>query len=266
MKALRIFEVMALGIMLIMGLVACGEDSGVAPDVEGPWPTATIIAPSATWISGYSIDPQTDVDSFSVDLTADIGYWISTSEPLGGCTFDTKLTLYDTDGTTPLKSSDDLTQGGWKILCTEMRYNPTVSGTYFVKVESSGGFYTGTYMLQLVGADDIFGISETLAVNGASSATYTDEDYDYWFHFSAVAGNDYTASINNTTCVSGDESNLYLEVYEPTLTVKVGYDKEMQDGSCASFSFNASQTANYLIRVRQNSDPLYNFDVSVTSP
>ncbi len=237
-----------------------------AADIGDTWQTATIIAPSATWISGNSIDPQADVDYFSIDLSANTGYWISTLEPLGGCWFDTKLTLYDTDGTTPLKSNDDLTRGGGKILCSQMRYKPTVSGTYFVKVESSGAYSMGTYKLQMADTDDIIGNSETLAVNGANSATYTDDDSDYWFHFSTVAGTVYTASIKNTTCVSGDESNLWLEVYEPTLTVKVGYDKEMKDGSCASFSFTASQTANYFIRVRQHTEPLYNFDVSVTSP
>lgn len=268
--SVKYFQLLMLLTCLVVVLDGCGGggSSSGAPtgdDVGDTWQTATAVAPSADIISGNQIEPKEDVDYFSFELVADTGYRITTIPPYGDRSVDTALTLYDVDGVTQLDYNDDGGDGD-DLFYSLMTYKPTVSGTYFVKVESTNNNYAGAYYLQVADAEDIAAIAESLSVGGPSSSTYTDEDNDYWFVFSAVAGNDYTANINNTTCVSGDQSNLWLEVYEPDLITFVGFDKEMQDGSCASFSFTAAETGTYVILVRQNGEPLYSFDVNVTSP
>ena len=78
-----------------------------------------------------------DQDWVSVDLAANIGYRFETV--VNGAT-DTKLTVYATDGATPLLTDDDAGIGFGSLLV----YTPTASGTYFVKAFASTASGSGS--------------------------------------------------------------------------------------------------------------------------
>jgi len=232
---------------------------------DDTWDMASIITPSATWISDHNILPGADTDYFAVYLNAGINYWITTTLPVTGCGVDTMLTLYASDGVTLIKHVDD-ESGQPNTLCAKMNYQPAASGIYFIEAQLFRDVGVGDYHLQVANPGVYAASAELLTVDGAPSVAYTDDGYIFSFLFSATAGTDYTVAIQNSFCESDDESALGLTVYKPNLNDVIDYDAEYQSDECASVSFTADETGDYLALVKQRNNPYYTFEVIVTSP
>ena len=120
----------------------------VAGETE-PNDTAATASPVMTGGVSGNIADGGDVDFYSVMVTAGGNITAETSDGMGGCAFDTVITLYTLTGTiaTPLGSDDD----GGEGLCS--RIDPAndgfatdlAAGTYYIEVRAygmTGGDYT----------------------------------------------------------------------------------------------------------------------------
>ncbi|HPF34214.1 MAG TPA: PPC domain-containing protein [Candidatus Krumholzibacteria bacterium] len=87
-----------------------------------------------------AIDVSLDADFFAITVTAGASIDFETH---AGDVVDTKLYLYDTDGTTQLAYNDDGGAGYYSLISFDF----TADGTYFVKVVGYSSSYTGTYIL-----------------------------------------------------------------------------------------------------------------------
>ncbi len=86
-----------------------------------------------------------DVDYVSFPCSAGDRVEIGTdADLLAGPTVDTKITLYDTDGTTQLAFNDDGGPGLYSLIT----YDITANGTYYLKIEGFSGTSAGFYILQ----------------------------------------------------------------------------------------------------------------------
>jgi cysteine-rich repeat protein len=246
-------------------------------DSEGQWEgdsyendnsaaAATHVITSANWITDHTIEPCTDVDYFSVEMTAGLYYRVTT----GGrsnqyAEVDTVLTLYDTDGTTQLARNDDSSSISC-ILCSQIKYTPTVSGEYFFSVSASGQRDSGFYRIEFQDTNIFIGSSVNIPTVPGSITDITDDGSEFWFDFSATNGSQYTVSITNSNCQSGDESVLELWVYKEDLQTLIGHDGEKRTEICAAVAFTATESGAHYIRIKQRNEMLYTFDVEVTSP
>ncbi|MCK4358761.1 MAG: PPC domain-containing protein, partial [Candidatus Cloacimonetes bacterium] len=100
-------------------------DNEVEPNDD--WTTANTITDSMA----AAIDPGGDVDYFSFTATAGYDYTFTTDELPGSSNNvgDTKMYLYDTDGTTQLAYDDD----GGPGFYSQIVYTIPTAGTYYVK-------------------------------------------------------------------------------------------------------------------------------------
>lgn len=138
---------LALSCALATMLAACGSDdvaSKPAPTPAAVYPSAAdsldasgntnATATGANLIQlnqnyALSIFPQGDIDYVKVTLTAGTAYEFSVNKLCATC--DSYLYLYDTDGTTVIDDQDDNVS-----LDSAIQFTPTVSGTYFLRVEA----------------------------------------------------------------------------------------------------------------------------------
>ena len=109
-----------------------------ADDHGDSWSTSTVI--NIDEVVNGEIDPGTDEDYFKIHFDSGIDYEIHLG--LGSLT-DTKLWLYNTDGTTQLGYNDDDPQGGFD---SRIYYTCLAQGDYYIK---AGSYSTnvGTYTL-----------------------------------------------------------------------------------------------------------------------
>ncbi|MCD6101650.1 MAG: choice-of-anchor J domain-containing protein, partial [Candidatus Cloacimonetes bacterium] len=116
-------------------------DNEVEPNND--WTTANAITDSMA----AAIDPGGDVDYFSFAATAGLAYTFTTDDLPGSSNNvgDTKMYLYDTDGTTQLAFDDDSGPGYY----SQIVYTIETDGTYYVKVVGYGSSYTGDYLLTM---------------------------------------------------------------------------------------------------------------------
>jgi len=88
-----------------------------------------------------AIDPAGEVDFFAITVGAgDIVEFETHPGDIG----DTKMYLFDTDGTTQLAYNDDV---GYPNYYSIINYTFTVAGTYFVEITGYSASYSGTYIL-----------------------------------------------------------------------------------------------------------------------
>jgi cysteine-rich repeat protein len=120
---------------------------GVIQEVEPNNTSAEVTALGAPDTIGAGSIVGSDVDFFSVDLTAGTIIKFQTSD-LSGLTscnnIDTILTLFDIDGASFIDTDDD---GAGVGTCSLITFAVPVSGTYFIQVSSFGGSDVPAYLL-----------------------------------------------------------------------------------------------------------------------
>jgi hypothetical protein len=169
--------------------------------------TATPVSANSTTVG--NIDHQTDQDWFRFNAVAGRSYTIATTL---GTLSDSRLRLYDTNGTTLLQSDDNSGIG----LASMISFLPTVSGAYYFSVQAGPTGYSGSYTVGLSEASGTVpvavGSSSTTALNQPTfswtpiaGATH----YDIWvrnlttgqdqvIRNSNVTGTSFTSPINLT--------------------------------------------------------------------
>jgi cysteine-rich repeat protein len=129
------------------GCTAACLIEGVTQEVEPNNTSAQATALGAPDAVGAGSILGSDVDFFSVDLTAGTVIEFQTSD-LGGLTscnnIDTILTLFDVDGISFLDTDDD---GAGIGTCSLISFVVPVSGTYFIEVSSFGVSDVPAYLL-----------------------------------------------------------------------------------------------------------------------
>ncbi len=105
-----------------------------------------------------NLNPQGDVDYFSVEVPEGGHIIASTTDPMGGCTIDTVLRLIGPDGVTELGLNDDVnTQDGQFCSIISAEFNEfargLAAGTYYLEVtgytDEDGNSVTGSYVLNV---------------------------------------------------------------------------------------------------------------------
>jgi cysteine-rich repeat protein len=225
-----------------------------------------------TVVTGHTIVGEDDVDWYAFDATVGATYVLRTHTVAGDCNgpleSDTILSLYDTDGVTRLARNDDFSG-----LCSMIVWEPPASGRYYIAASSWRSY--GDYELEVTShQNDIYEDNDdaanatplgALPVSLSGLVDLRDED---WFAFDAIQGTDYSASITDSDCKSGDESALRLTALRADGTTQIVFDHEFETEECASISFSAPATELVYLQVRQHNKPLLGetYGLSVTSP
>ena len=116
---------------------------------KGSWLSRILIDAGAK-VTGYALEPPTDLDWVKFDAVAGAVYTIRTDNLLGST--DTYLTLYDTDGTTLLAYNDDINPGVDRR--SRIEWRAPASGRYYARVRDfyqSGAHGCLAYDLILTG-------------------------------------------------------------------------------------------------------------------
>ncbi|MCK4428964.1 MAG: hypothetical protein KAU95_01205, partial [Candidatus Aenigmarchaeota archaeon] len=92
----------------------------------------------------HKINPVNDTDWMKFNATIGSKYLIKTSNLTGGT--DTEMTLYNTDGTTIIMYSDDISSGINQS--SSILFIPNTNGTYFIKINDwNSSFFGGSYQI-----------------------------------------------------------------------------------------------------------------------
>ena len=209
---------------------------------------------SGTAITG-NIDPGTDEDWFSIQVTFnDITTLTATTT---GST-DTIGELYDSDGDQLAMDDNGGTDTNFNV-----SYNITTTGTYYVRVLSSGSG-TGMYSLTVTSTSSDYGNgrdSATMVTSGTAITGNidpgTDED---WFSIQVTPTNDLT-TLTATTTGSTDTIG---ELYDSD-----GDQLAMDDNGGTDTNFNVSHnittTGTYYVRVLSKGSVTGMYSLTVTS-
>lgn len=144
-------------LVVLMALCLISSFAVAKPDLEKPLhpydsnSRATEVEPNDDYTTANTLtagddmngamDVGGDVDFFAITVGAGDAYAFQTHP---GDIGDTKLYLFDTDGTTQLAYNDD---GGGQGYYSLIEYVFAAAGTYFVEVTGYTSSYTGTYIL-----------------------------------------------------------------------------------------------------------------------
>lgn len=145
-------------------------------------------------VSG-NLETLGDEDWFSFAATEGVLYQFSTD--LSSLS-DSTLTLLETDGVTRIMTDDDGGEGGGSAIA----WMAPASRTYYLKVRSPGGLYTGTYNVAVGATMDVMADASPgaleLVVNGsqANSSIETAGDVD-WYKFAVQANTEYTITLTS---------------------------------------------------------------------
>ena len=198
-------------------------------DSFGSANTVAIGAMNTATVQG-AISAGTDEDWYAVAVPAGASIYAETNDGMGGCNFDTILSLYAPDGTTQLARNDD--RDGANNRCSLI--DPTdlsgaaglAAGTYFLRVESfdtNTGNYTldirvipaqcGNGILELAAGEQCDD-SSTMAMDGCSATcqlepenTYTGPSLAMTFSDAIDPATDYDVvrlTVTSTSFLSAD--------------------------------------------------------------
>ncbi len=165
-----------------------------------------------------AISPAAEEDFFAFEATAGMSVDFETHP---GDISDTKLYLYDVDGTTELAYNDDGGEGFYSFITYEF----TADGTYFIKVTGFSSSYEGTYILTASETPPPCPVPENNTCEGALElvldSTFTVDN--------CGATNDY---VGGCTGFSTDGLDLVyyvdlVENQELTVTGSTSYDNAM---------------------------------------
>lgn len=145
------FAIVLMALLLVAGVALAEKPAlekpvtpytpnGRAAEVEPNDDAATANVLTAGDDMSGAIEPAGEADFFAITVTAGSAVDFET---LAGTIGDTKLYLYDVDGTTQLAYDDDGGAGYYSLIS----YDFTADGTYYVKVVGYGASYSGSYIL-----------------------------------------------------------------------------------------------------------------------
>jgi len=171
----------------------------------------------------HSFHQENDYDYIKFNMTENQAYQIKTFG-LSYSSCDTVLVLYDTDGTTQLKFNDD-TEYGFVDLSSQIIWEATANGTYYINASSYAGAAGGSYYItirevnlsDIYEPDDNYSLAGWMLTNGSSQHhTFYNidnfpeaNDYDM-VKFNATAGSFYKFE---TSHLQGD-AETGLDLYD----------------------------------------------------
>lgn len=231
-------KLLSLGTIFTLSLLtaACGSDNGSASDPyayptgpdskesgDGDNTAATAVPFAIGTTQERTLWPIGDEDYIAVDLTADTDYEFSADRLCPTC--DTKINLYDTDGTSELGYNDDYTSG----LASAIQYTPTVTGTYYVRVYPFNPKGVASYTLgarELVDADlDTF--SSYHDCDDTDDTIYPDADEVTENGISEnCSGTDY---LNSTTADAAEPDDTVAQAKTMASTTGVIWEKRLRN-------------------------------------
>ena len=180
-----------------------------------------------------AIDPAGDVDYFAFEATAGM---IVSFETMPGDVNDTKMYLYDTDGTTELAFNDDI---GYPNYYSMIEFTFPADGTYFIAITGYSGTTTGTYILTASAVEppapgetcDTALVIEDLAPVNTISCPGADDHFFYTF----TAGIDGVLILD--TCIPDQEVDTLVYILDECdgLTLDTSDDDGDCDYSLASY-------------------------------
>ena len=220
------------------------------------------VAENITVGSNYSrvLNPKNDWDFFEFNATNGTRYRIKTNP----ATTDTYLYLYNTDGTSLLRSNDDENYNGG-IYSSYINWECASNGTYYVAVEDAwgngGASYTYNVSVSVIsgndtnGTDDDYTSANTITVDGStinsSFSTYLDHDF---YKFDAINGTTYVVKTSNLGA-TGADTKLWVRLQNMTTVTRnddyqglfVGYSGGNNGSSRAVFT--ATNNTTYYVEV-----------------
>ncbi len=162
---------------------------------------------------------------------------------------DTRISLYQEDGTTLIESDDDDGDG----LNFSLQFAPSIADIYKLKVdgwnEPVGAYIFNYYYIVDPDAYEPDNSATQYTslnintVNQIQAHTLHAENDEDWFHFQGVAGRIYTFySTGNTDCL------IYL--YQENGTTQLAYDDDSNDYPNFYLQYAETLSANYTLKVR----------------
>jgi hypothetical protein len=181
-----------------IGLVCTVTLAADAFEVDNTTATTNIMSANGS-SQLHTIHVNGDIDYVKVNVASVPAYYIfETSDGAGGCSLDTVMTLYSTDGVTLLTSNDNKYASGTD-LCSKIEYSFGTIGTYYLKINAVG-VAVGTYNLSIISPMYYEPFNSTLGTFtstdltfGASGATVP---YQKWIHNTASARLDYISNVS----------------------------------------------------------------------
>ena len=226
-----------------------------AYELDNTWQTAKSVTVDGV-AQSHKIDPYNDVDWVKFETEAGHPYRVS----LTAAPYDSRLYLYDSDGTTLITS---VTDPGYSksILRTAEQ-----SETLFVKVDKAYGRYSDTLysisVLKVVSdayeLDNTWQNAKSITVDGVAQSHAIDPDTDVdWVKFEAEAGHPYRVSLT----AAPYDSRLYL--YDSSGTTLI--TSVTDPGYSKSIHRTAEQSETLFVKVDKAygrySDTLYSISI-----
>ncbi|MDA0834523.1 MAG: pre-peptidase C-terminal domain-containing protein [Planctomycetota bacterium] len=179
---------------LATGTYQVTYSAGSADDFGNDAATAALVLVDTTTTG--NIEVGMDQDWFKFDAVAGQDYLFET---VLGNLADTVLTLFDTDGTTVIATNDD----GGIGLASRITWQPTVNGTYFLKVAAYGSNQVGTYQLKVSAVVDDHGDSAAdptgILVNSSTGGNIERPQDQDWFTIDLVQNTFYRFEIQTNS-------------------------------------------------------------------
>lgn len=217
--------------------------SGIMADDHGnTWDNATSIN-LATYVNG-EIDPANDTDFFKVTLSEN-NYYIIQGILEGYTLSDSRIWLYDTDGTTQLAYNDNF-QGS---SAPRIDFVPDSSGTYYFKTSSYAYSLIGTYAVYVANIPDYHSDNWQDATAIERNLSYTGtinnvSDVDF-FRVELRSGRDYEISTTLDTI-----ANTQLWLYDIDGTTQLAYnDDDPSGGNASKITYSCTTTGYYYLKV-----------------
>jgi Pyruvate/2-oxoacid:ferredoxin oxidoreductase gamma subunit len=223
--------------------------------------------------AGHNLHDAHDHDWVQFSATEGASYVIETLNLEARC--DTYLDLFDTDGSTRLRSDDD----GGPGLASRIEWTAPAGGTYYVRVrhysEGAYGDRTG-YDLSVTDEadgsdeyepDDSAGSANPIQVNaeGQTHNFHAAGDHD-WVWFQASTEGAYTIETLNL----GPRCDTVMVLYRSNGQTEIAANDDGGEGRGSRIAWTADESGWYLVMVRQFGDethgPHTHYDLRVLGP
>ncbi len=194
-----------------------------------------------------NIEELRDADWIAVELEAgqDYGIRVSGEDSGLGTLADPLLVIVSADGTRLV--TDRSSGPGFDSFAT---FNPTESGTYYIRVTGFGNSNTGTYQVSVenIGDDEpIESISTaaTVSVGGTYDGTIEQNSDNDWIAVELVAGQTYTFAVSGEGAVLNP-----LAILRDPNGIEVDSDNRDGPGNDSYLVYTATETGTFYIDVK----------------
>jgi hypothetical protein len=255
--------------VLLLSAAAITAASASATDADSYEPDDSYGAATPFIVGGtvqqHTLQPEGNEDWVSFAVTSGSTYKIETGEGTPPEWVDTKLYLYDSDGTTQIDYDDQGGTGDYSLI----EYTADADKTVYARVTGAYFSATGAYTLSvgLIGVadsyepDDSYGAATPSTVGGNTQQhTIHPADDEDWVSFAVSSGWSYTIETDEGTPSAITDTALRL--YDSDGTTEIDYDDNGGTASYSRIEYTADASKTLYARVEGSSRGSYALSVT----